>query len=49
MLAPEEKENKMVTIAVTIDEELLRMIEASLHSEEKETGELLVKLKSVHI
>ena len=49
MLAPEEKENKMVTIAVTIDEELLRMIEASLHSEEKETGELLVKLKSIHI
>ena len=36
-----EEEDKMVTIAVTIDEELLRRLEASLHLGE-ETGELLI-------
>ena len=37
-----EEENKMVTVAVTIDEQLLRRLEASLHLGEKEgeTGEL---------
>ena len=45
-LESEEKEEKMVTIAVTIDQELLNRIEASLHLEEglriaqRETGEL---------
>ena len=34
-----EEENKMVNIAVTIDEQLLRRLEASLHLRE-ETGEL---------
>ena len=44
-----EEEDKMVTIAVTIEEQLLRRLEASLHLEEeglhlnrekRETGEL---------
>ena len=43
-----EEENKMVTLAVTIDEQLLRRLETSLHLEEeglhfikeRETGEL---------
>ena len=45
-LESEEKEKKMVTIAVTIDEELLNRIEANLQLEEglritqRETGEL---------
>ena len=45
-LESEEKEKKMVTIAVTIDEELLNRIDASLRFEEglritqRETGEL---------
>ena len=30
-----EEENKMVTVAVTIEEELLRRLEASLHSREE--------------
>ena len=34
-----EEENKMVNIAVTIDEQLLRRLEASLHLRE-EAGEL---------
>ena len=34
-----EEENKMVTVAVTIDEQLLKRLEASLHLGE-EAGEL---------
>ena len=36
-----EEEDKMVAVAVTIDEELLRRLEASLHLGE-ETGELQI-------
>ena len=41
-LKSEEKEDGMVTIAVTIDEELLRRVDASVHMGEKEgeAGEL---------
>ena len=48
-----EEENKMVTVAVTIDEELLRRLEASLHLEEEElhlnrdSGELQILLNMI--
>ena len=47
-----EVEDKMVTVAVTIDEQLLRRLEASLHSgeeglhsiRERDSGELQIRL-----
>ena len=47
-----EEENKMVTLAVTIDEQLLRRLETSLHLgeeqvhliRERDSGELQIRL-----